>query len=328
MPTPYYIAGHGDLTASKFRVPEGSTIVVMARPGEQTFGSMRASFCDILPDVLVNPNSPANRATLIRHFGSLAFFPAGSLCPNFVYSFPSCFGNDSLLCDWSGSGVIPIERLQELCYGSRSRLDLRIKVSEMDSPTTFDADSFDFFSYSNGFKTVEALISFLVTHLFQNSVAPSPDEVAALVTENPSIPFILKKFNDRDIQLQHVFEALSLKITQEELCSRMGAGVFFNFVCRPDYLTGDVFNVNRERLFSGAKKAIGNYSTVNPRMQRRSSIGSNALPLLKEQIAEAELFRKPAIRNWVREERRSRTARRSGTARRSRTARRSGKSRR
>lgn len=311
MPTPYYIAGHGALTSSKFRVPEGTTIIVMARPGESTFGSMRASFCDILPDVLVNPNTPANRATLIRHFGSLAFYPAGSLCPNFVYRFPSCFNYGSLKCDWSGSGVIPVERLQDLCYESRDRLDLRINIRNIDIPAAFNANSFDFFSYSNGFKTVESLVTFLVTQMFHNSVAPSPDEIATLVAENPSIPLILKKFDDRDIQLQEVFEALSLRFTQEEFCSRLGAGVFFNFVCRPDELAGNVFNINRERLFTEGKKAVGNYSTRNPRMKRRSTVRPHALPLVKQQIAEAEMFRKTAIRNWAREERRSRTARRS-----------------
>lgn len=318
MPTPYYISGHGGLTSEKFRVPEGSTIVVMARPGEELLGSMRSSFCDILPDVLVNPNTPANRATLIRHFGSLAFYPAGSLCPNFVYHFPSCFNYGSFKCNWTGSGVIPIERLQELCYGFRDRLNSRINMRNIDLPAAaaaFNLDSFDFFSSGNGFKTVESLVAFLVTHMFHNSIAPSPDEVASLVAEDPSIPLILKRFDDRDSQLQQVFKTLSLGITQEELCSRMGAGVFFNFVCRPDEFTGNLFMINRNRLFSEAKKAVGNYSTVNPRMRRRSSVGSHANSLIKQQIAEAEMFRKPAIRNWAREGRKSRKSR---TARKSR----------
>lgn len=319
----YYISGHGAIEGGRFRVPEGSTVVVMARPGEKTLGSMFSTFCRILPDVLLNPTAPPNRATLTEHFGSLAFYPAGSWCPNFAYSLASCFGNpfvpqQKFLCTWIGSGVIPLERIQDLCGGSLMNTVFQpSKVAG--GADVFNADSFDFFTDSDGFKSVEALAAFLGTHIYHNSVEPTATQVQDELLRNPVFKEILRKHDLRDEQVFRAFEALGplIDVSQSDLCSRM-PGVYFNFICRPDELTDSVFRSVTNGVASAMFKNH-NVTTRNPRMSRRSNASNyKNTSLIRRQIEEAEFYRKPAIRNWsVRLKKRGTKEKRRKTHRRS-----------
>jgi hypothetical protein len=101
----YYISGHGNGATRDFIVPPGCTVVVMARAGELTCGSMRSEFCELPAHIFQQPNSSTNRALLLDAFGgSLAFYEAGDRCPDFNYYFPACFGIDDAdyKCSWVG----------------------------------------------------------------------------------------------------------------------------------------------------------------------------------------------------------------------------------
>lgn len=315
----YYISGHGSGHgsgfSSHFTVPPGSTVVVMAREGELTYGSMLSKFCELPLHVIQQPNSPSNRAQLLETFGgSLAFYESGDLCPNFEYSFPACFKSSfDYKCAWVGSGVIDLKRLQTLCetrmLDHRMTLEgLNTDISNKFKNINFDLISDDYFKFT----TREQIADFLERFMFQNSVLPTPQTISRIIrnnTDNPGfakirerVESLLKSHQSKAEQVEAVLQFFTNRMpeqltpTQEQLCAKL-PGVYYNFVCRPS--DTNLFRLNTHQMTPNFITS-GNYYSINPRMRRRSNVNlaTNRASLLSH-IGEAELHRKPAIRNWM-----------------------------
>ena len=181
----YYISGHGLSTEGSFRVPFGQTIVVLARESEVTTGAMFDQFCNLPATVLKNPNLPEHRAILVDTFGSLAFYNAGDICPNFNYKFPSCYNDFS--CDWIGSGIINIDKIREFCSNDLTKIFINHVVPFNES-------------YPDRIENSHQLPEIFANYFFLNSSYPTVDRVLEIMQTIPQQTYdiIFSKYNSTE----------------------------------------------------------------------------------------------------------------------------------
>lgn len=298
----YIISGHG--TSPKrdtFVVPEGCVIIASAKQGEELYGSRDYKFTELPLEVLRDPLN--HRAALIETFGTLAFYTAGDICPNFQYSlFPFFRGAGGLLQERRviGGGIISVDKLQRIALSSSP--DSLDQLGTMKYEKPFKGGSLIEWVgkiqqfYGKCFMTSEFPTSLNVKQMiadFFNESDPMLDMNMSLLASATTFSDQLELINSWLVgRYPDIFET-----SQSFLCNTLRMrGVFFNFVCRPEdstnaarlYNRPSSHNTQEERKGHMIRKNTSLFETADPNLR---------LTMLK-QIAEAEMHRKSAIRDW------------------------------
>jgi len=199
----FSIQGHGSFNPLTFIVPDGCIVIVKAHPGEPTvfgtidrtldkmthYDSLVQRVCTVDEECLRNPL--AHIADLIDTFGSLAFYSAGDVCPDFSYTLLSYFPDIQRFSNF-GSGVVDLFKMRLLLACDMRQTDPSTKMSSY-SISTFD-DACD-----------------IIANLFTNSVIPTKRDILRILHEDPQYFEDVKfAFNERGL-MQSILNGILLK---------------------------------------------------------------------------------------------------------------------
>ena len=306
----YLIAGHGSEpppseipeepskvynstkpTPSSFVVPDGCTIIVQKRPYEVATGisfSNAVHKLTSLPNkVIINPTGHTEE--LIKALGSVAIYPAGSICSNFEYTTQLCYPEHSICNGQIGSGIKDVIKMKGTYSSYRTNTFQRIKLDP-------------FYTHSEALKGIDIDdIEDLVSFLYRYSVYPRKVDI----TEN--IKKHIASFNSHKVGLVSNFKKQSLltellhhlrhqdfsTITQQALCHKF-PGVYYNFVCRYTEGTHNIDLHNTEGQVHSIRNTL-RYSNSNTQPQ---NVKNRTVRLLQSRIQEAELHRKPHLKSF------------------------------
>ena len=308
----YLVGGHAENNVPDkptFIVPPGCVIIVAVHAGEISFlpRQVLMKFRLLTPYEYTNPLK--FKGKLVDTFGSLAFYVPGDTCPNFLYSLLSCqFDDDFSVCDADFSGLIDLPKYLSDVSGDPTQL------------TNLE---------SLHFKTIDETINLFST-LFKNSAEPSQSSVTKFINYDLKSDVSFKSKLESAANVLQQFKILAKQfhgftIDQETLC-KLNPGIHYNFICR------NIRSESEEILHNFPNIPLYNYSNIqtgeindsdmlniNFRGRRTNALlrdltNLSAKKVLRNHISEAELQRKPAIRNLL--EYRNRTMKRGGFKRR------------
>jgi hypothetical protein len=280
----YTIGGHGHQTKSlpSFVVPPGCTIIVFAHTSEPTmvgFGGFR-KLCSLPLHILENPHD--NIPQLIDMFGSLAFYFEGQRCPNFEYYLSNCFDwkNGDIPyfgCNIAGSGVIDVRKMKRsVCKNTVP--DVSVSHNETTNIPNVIADMYTNSVFPTRATILDAFNS-IISQRFQTSVE--------------------KGFTFLDILKPE------LMYTDQKTLCELFPGIYYNFVCR------SIMGTDEEDEEEDEEENIKLYERYPPtnslythKVKRRSisygngNINSFDREIMRNQISEAVLHRKRAIKKY------------------------------
>ena len=258
----YWILGHGGEPndGSTFTVPPGCIIVVKVSPGQLSYVNQKI-FVTLDKEKLKDPIKNSNY--LVKNFGSFAIFKPGDQCPIFDYQLLACFPSNPLpgeepfnKCSTLGSGVVDIDNVYN---------------SQTDNLPVPEGDILEY-----------------IANLYKDSAYPTKQQVKDTIanfTTNESLTSVQK--------LNLIWNTLLSDIcliNQENLCKKLGGGVYYNFVCRYRGKASDnVYDKN---------SLIYNDHSWHSSAKGVEELQSNNFALLRNKIGEAEIKRKGLLRNY------------------------------
>jgi hypothetical protein len=322
----YYISGHGlesHPRTSSFKVPPGCVIAVLAHKGElisAATGTMQ-KICSTHAGILKNPLAfTAELTEAFLPWGAMAFYKEGDICPNFMYNLDACYSpeDEPYNCELFGAGIIDIDSLQAI---SCPRYGLAI-----DSLYTFDViggeeaffgeqDTTSFETYYDHY--INKVIN-IIGEMYSISILPTPSSVISTLNLPAGRAAVFKVFEDLDEQstidgtiadvdsvvLENAIKAaknflkanLAIWVSQKHLC-RVYPGVYYNFVCRVDPTLPE-----GNALFHSIPNISTFHNVRNPNLVSYRSATVAQRNHIRSHISEALLHRRPAIRNYYKEQ--------------------------
>lgn len=327
MTNAYYISGHGfethPRTSSSFKVPPGCVIAVLAHKGESVpaaTGTMQ-KICSTHIGILKNPLTfTAELTETFLPWGAMAFFKEGDRCPNFVYDLNACYSSKVLpyRCERFGAGIINIESLQAIsCPRYGLAIDSLYSFDVIGGEKAFFGEP-DTTSIETYYDHYINKVIYIVGDMYSISILPTPASVIATLNSPAGRAVISKVFEDVDEQstinetiadmdkvvLENAIKAaknflkanLAIKVTQEYLCSAF-PGVYYNFVCRTDPVLPE-----GNALFHYMPNISTFRHVRNPNLVSYRSATVAQRNHIRSHISEALLHRRPAIRNYYKEQ--------------------------
>jgi hypothetical protein len=259
---------------STFIVPDNCMIVVKSRPGEIAYLDKVVPLVNKVGDVskqelFRNPLSDTKQ--LIKELGSVMVYKPGDKCPNYLYILYS-----------------PDDILQDTYMSHLGLLKTPLK-------TPFENKKFD-----NIINNDNTPVSNFIKAVYKESVYPTATEVFIKLL-NFHIDSMreagenLRQMLTSDIPWTNASDmAKFLSITQKELLQigkdgiAKRPGVYYNFVCRA------AKNINHN--YFNYSNNLGK-NIVNPRINSAFNRKKGTRKIIKRLIEEAEIKRKPLIRN-------------------------------
>jgi len=282
----YLIGGHGDNGSKTFIVPVGCIVVVAVHAGELSLlpPQIKKKFLTLSSQIFANPLK--YKGHLVKTFGSLAFYKPGDICPNFEYSLLGCHFDrgEFEFCDESFSGLMDLTKFNG-SNGSKGEnwgKTLGLGITE------YPYETLDTILFSK----VEDTIDFFA-NLFKFSVEPSESDVKAMIFKalGDGLRDKLERASSCLKQFKILAERFHFSLDQKTLCE-LHPGVHYNFLCR---FTGTDSLYNYSNIPSIVKEE--NLLSINFRGRRTNAATAANTKIIRDQISEAEIQRKPAIRN-------------------------------
>ena len=214
----YYIMGHGCTTDETFIVPEGCMVVVKVADGERFYQTDKYFPIIYNMDLSILTDPIKKRPELVKALGSVAIYYPGTSCPNFTYividdTKSTKLKNQYVLSEF-GSGVTDISLYKQ----DQHKRTLTHSVMN---------DTLSTFIEIKERRNSEEIKQFILD-AYQYSIYPTQHDVETIIDT-----FVM---NNTDIN--HIINEMKrfsiFRPTQEDLC-RKSKGVFYNFVCRPNY---------------------------------------------------------------------------------------------
>ena len=272
----YWLSGHGSESSvgKTFTVPPECVIVVKVTPGELSllYSENEKKLFTMDKEKLKDPLKYSNY--LIDNFGSVAIFKPGDQCPEFSYSLLACFPSESTatskkhsMCLNFGSGLIDIDKI------TSDKTDIL--------PIPQDVDIFTYF-----------------TNLYKNSIYPMPQIIERYCTalKKVDIPGWDNYSQVDKLNLIYQIASDGIRVTQSDLCTQVGPGVYYNFICRyRGQATNNIYTnniiTNNHGVSHLALKGLG-FSEIQGQNKEKN------IRLIQNRIGEAETRRKFYLKKY------------------------------
>jgi len=289
---PYFISGHGEELTSTMTIPDNCIVIVKTHSGEIGYKTYFDDVCRLPYDVLQNPLD--NMPKIIKAFGTVAVYTAGDTCPDFLYDLIACYHDPYDACETYGSGILDLERIIDD--------DDDEEVCRKHVPRTLDR-----------FKDLYADLSYdgiidMIARKYRNSVDPTEsyvrevldsvearEEIMAIVADRNNLTMIDKCNMCIDYLISHKH----IVRKQSEL---KGPAVYYNFLCRAKKGAKSLYGRPKKITYRTPFLAPPTFHIKNKNVKTT---------ITKNRIAEAEIHRKRALRNYYSAEQKSQTRKRS-----------------
>ena len=229
----YVIRGHGSEGDHTFTVPEDCVIVVKMQTGALSYvaNELIPKLCSLTSSILKDPEK--YYSDIHEAFGSVAIYLPGDTCSNFNFSLVECYPSESYnWCGTAGSGIINIDSFLDKSNNICSDTNI-IEAREL------------FREIKDGVKNKSSTIYKYIGNLFKNSVYPRSEDVLNYIDDLSDED--LDKDENGIVSLNKILSEIDehFKVTQEKLCNT--PGVYYNFVCRANDATSQLFNRQSNR---------------------------------------------------------------------------------
>lgn len=249
----YYIMGHGDIVSETFIVPENCIVVVKVAEGESFFQTDEYISLMCKMDISILKDPIKKKAELVKALGSIAIYPPGATCPNFNYSVIDTIKTPSFsVLSELGSGVTDLEQFKN--DESKCALDVEYK--------RYTSNTSRRFNEMKKRKNIDE-IKKIILDAYQYSSYPTPQEVEIEIDK-----IINNNITDINDIINEMKENPLFRPTQKDLCQKIGKGVFFNFVCRPNnalksMIKFDIYhNGNKYSITNRLKQSVSGLLTL------------------------------------------------------------------
>jgi len=264
----YIIRGHGSEGENTFTVPKDCVIVVKMQTGALSYvaNELIPKLCSLTSTVLKDPKK--YYADIHEAFGSVAIYLPGDKCSNFNIELVECYPSESYnWCGTAGSGIINID----------SFLD---KSNNICADTDIKEARALFREVADGVKNKSSTIYKYIGHLFKNSVYPTSEDVLNYIDDLSDEDLHMDE--NGIISLNKILIEINehFKITQEKLCKT--PGVYYNFVCRGNDATSQIFNRQSNR------HVLHNSITSIFNMKHTENKGTNDLHKVREELSKVQ----------------------------------------
>jgi hypothetical protein len=264
----YVIRGHGSEGENTFTVPKNCVIVVKMQTGALSYvaNELIPKLCSLTSTILKDPKK--YYADIHEAFGSVAIYLPGDECSNFNIELVECYPSESYTwCGTAGSGIINID----------SFLD---KSNNICTDTDIKEARALFREVADGVKNKSSTIYKYIGHLFKNSVYPNSEDVLNYIDDLSDED--LHRDENGIISLNKILIEINehFKTTQEKLCDR--PGVYYNFVCRSNDATSQIFNRQSNR------HVLHNSITSVFDMKHKENKGTNDLHKTHEELSKVQ----------------------------------------
>ena len=307
------ISGHGSEPGSTMKVPEDCIVIVKTHSGERGYHTFFDGICKLPYDVLQNPleNMPA----IIKEFGTVAVYTTGQTCPDFTYQLIACYRHPKSpyeTCETYGSGILDLERIiDDDGFGDGVGDGAGAGVEDDDDDDDDDPTQicrkyiprkWDLFRDLNKHSSYDDII-YVFARKYRHSVNPTAEYIYDVLDSVEAREEIMRRFtghkqlsmNDKcTLFIRYLIDHKHVVRTQSEL---KGPAVYYNFLCR---------SIKGAKSLYGEPNAYLAPFLASPTFHIKGKLIENAVT--KKRIEEAELHRKPAIRNYYNAQTRKRSS--------------------